>query len=127
MEFLEQTQSVLTEMDDDMGMFDMPGNAVLPLDCENNDLNGFLDSISSASPNNSFPSQYNTYEESVATLQGDSSYLGDQLKGTMEALVVLSDRDSADVLLKPNSSTNNLIAENPYFGVCGNELSSFHL
>ncbi|KAL5195852.1 Transcription factor LHW [Glycine soja] len=126
-EFLEQTQSVLTEMDDDMGMFDMPGNAVLPLDCENNDLNGFLDSISSASPNNSFPSQYNTYEESVATLQGDSSYLGDQLKGTMEALVVLSDRDSADVLLKPNSSTNNLIAENPYFGVCGNELSSFDL
>ncbi|KAL5138993.1 Transcription factor LHW [Glycine soja] len=126
-EFLEQTQSVLTDMDDDMGMFDMPGNSVLPLDCENNDLNGLWDSISSANPNNSFPSQYMTYDKAMVSLQEDSSYFSDQLKGTMEAQIVLSDRDSADVLLKPNSSTNKLIAENPYFGVCGSELSSFNL
>ncbi|RDX60352.1 Transcription factor LHW, partial [Mucuna pruriens] len=124
-EFLKQTQSVLKEIDDDMGMLDMSGNAVLPQDCE--DLNGLLTSISSASPNNSFPFQYKTYEEAMASLQRDSFCLGDQLKGTMEAQVVLSDGDSAAVLLKPNSSMNSLIAKNSYFGACGGELSSFDL
>ncbi|TKY52010.1 Transcription factor LHW [Spatholobus suberectus] len=110
-----------------MGMFDMSGNSVLPLDCENNDLNGLLASISSASANNPFPSQYKAYEEAMASLQRDSFCLGDLLKGTMEAQVVLSDRDSADVLLKPNSSMNSLIAKNSCFGACGGELSSFDL
>ncbi|BAT94866.1 hypothetical protein VIGAN_08151200 [Vigna angularis var. angularis] len=126
-EFLEQTQSMLTEIDDDMGMFDMSENAVLPLDCENNDLNGMLASISSASPNDPFPSHYKNYEEAMASFQGDSSYLGDQLKGTTEAQVVWSDRNSIDVLLKHNSSTDNFIAKTPYLGVCDGELSSFDL
>nr|KYP43077.1 putative basic helix-loop-helix protein At1g64625 family [Cajanus cajan] len=85
-EFLEQTQSVLTEIVDDMGMLDMPGNAVLPLDYENNDLNGLLASIYSITQ------------------------------------VILS-----DMLLKPNSSMNNLIPQNPSFGACGDELSAFEL
>ncbi|XP_020238919.1 transcription factor bHLH157 isoform X2 [Cajanus cajan] len=121
-EFLEQTQSVLTEIVDDMGMLDMPGNAVLPLDYENNDLNGLLASIYSISSNNPFPSQYKTYEEAMPSLQRDSSYLGDQLKATVEAQVILS-----DMLLKPNSSMNNLIPQNPSFGACGDELSAFEL
>ncbi|KAL2325247.1 hypothetical protein Fmac_024305 [Flemingia macrophylla] len=119
--FLEQTQSLLAEIDDDTGMFDMPGNAVLPLACENNDLSGLLASISSTSFNSPFPSQYKTFEEVIASLQKDSSYLGDQLD-TMEAQVVLS-----DMLLKPNSSMNSLIPQNPGFGACVGELSAFEL
>ncbi|KAK6646177.1 hypothetical protein PHAVU_L006001 [Phaseolus vulgaris] len=127
-EFLEQTQSMLTEIDDDdMGMFDMSENAVLPLLYQSNDLNGMLASVSSASPNDPFPTHYKNYEDAVASFQGDSSYLGDQLKGTMEAQVVLSERNSTDVLLKPNTSTDNLIAKTPYLGVCDGELSSFDL
>ncbi|QCE07726.1 transcription factor bHLH157-like isoform X2 [Vigna unguiculata] len=126
-EFLEQTQSMLTEIDDYMGMFDMLENAVLPLDYDTNELNGMLASISSASPNHPFPSHYKNYEEPMASFQADSSYLGDQLKGIMEAQVVLSDRNNTDVLLRPNSSTDNLIATNPYLGVCDGELSSFDL
>ncbi|KAK7278321.1 hypothetical protein RJT34_23348 [Clitoria ternatea] len=150
-EFLEQTQSLLMEIDDDIGMFDASGNAVLSMDCEDNDLNGLLASISSenswnlkyahdenskgllgkaytsTSPSDTFPSEYKTYEEVMASLQGDSALLGDQLKGTMEAQVVLSDRDSAYVLLKPNSSMNSLFAKSPCFDACGGELSSFDL
>ncbi|CAJ1976353.1 unnamed protein product [Sphenostylis stenocarpa] len=126
-EFLEQTRSMLTEIDADMGMFDMSENPVQPLESENNYLNGMLASISSASPNDPFPSKYKTYEEAAASYQGDSSYLGDQSKGTMEAQVVLSDRNSNDVLLKPNSSTVNLIAKTPHLGLCDNELSPFDL
>ncbi|KAK7391837.1 hypothetical protein VNO78_20260 [Psophocarpus tetragonolobus] len=126
-EFLEQTQSVLMEIDGDMGMIDMSGNMVLPQDCDSNDLNGLLASISSASPNNPFPSQNKTYEEAMASLQRDSFCLGDQLKSTTETQVVLSDRDSADVLLNPNSSSNSFIAKNPCFGAYGGELSSFDL
>lgn len=119
---------MLTEIDDDdMGMFDMSENAVLPLLYQSNDLNGMLASVSSASPNDPFPTHYKNYEDAVASFQGDSSYLGDQLKGTMEAQVVLSERNSTDVLLKPNTSTDNLIAKTPYLGVCDGELSSFDL
>jgi len=126
-EFLEQTRSMLTEIDDDTGLFDMSENAGLPLHYENNELSGMLASISSACPNDPFPSHYKNYEDAVFSFQGDSSYLGEQLKGTMEAQVVLSERNSTDVLLKPNSSTDNLIAKTPYLGVCDGELSSFDL
>ncbi|OIW07212.1 hypothetical protein TanjilG_06339 [Lupinus angustifolius] len=45
-EFLEQTQRLLMEMDN-VGMVDMSGNAVSPLDCEDYDLNSLLASFSS--------------------------------------------------------------------------------
>ncbi|KAJ1403997.1 hypothetical protein SESBI_26917 [Sesbania bispinosa] len=45
-DFLEQTQSLLMEIDD-TNMPDMSGNAVLSLNCEDYDLNGLLASISS--------------------------------------------------------------------------------
>ncbi|KAK7344098.1 hypothetical protein VNO77_13361 [Canavalia gladiata] len=146
-EFLEQTQSLLMEIDDVTDMFDVSRNAVLSLDCENSDLNGLLASISSensydwnlkyvcdenskelrrkglssSAPSDLFSPQYTPYEEGMISLQGDSSFLDDL------AQVVLSDRDNTDFLLKPNSFMNNLVANNHYFGTCSGELSSFDM
>ncbi|XP_061346972.1 transcription factor bHLH155-like [Gastrolobium bilobum] len=152
MEFLDQTLSLLMETDN-MGMLDVSGNAVSSLDCENYDLNGLLASVSSensydwnlnyahnenseellrkvyssVNPNDPFPSQYKIYEEGMTSLGVDSSCLGDQLNGTTEAQVVLSDWDSTDVLLKPNSSMDSLIPQNSSFGAWNDEASSFDL
>ncbi|XP_027364577.1 transcription factor bHLH157-like [Abrus precatorius] len=146
-EFLEQTQSLLMEVEDDMGVLDVSENAILSLDCENSDLNGLLAPISfensyhlnskhaqdensiellrkfftSSSSNGLFSSEYKTYEDGMISLQGDSSCVGD------EPQVVFSDKDSTDLLLKPNSSVDSLIAKIPSFGACSGEVSSFDM
>ena len=131
-EFSEQTQILLMEIDyDDVSMLDMSGNEVLSMDCENYDLNELLASISPESsydlnPNNHFPSLYQIYKEGVDSLHGDSSCLGHQFKATPEAQVLPSDRNhSADAVLKPNSSMNSFIAQDPYFDAWSGEVSPF--
>ncbi|CAL0316662.1 unnamed protein product [Lupinus luteus] len=148
-EFLDQTQRLLMEMDN-VGMVNMSGNAVSSLDCENYDLNSLLASVSSEnsfdsnlkyahgensedlmtkvysseSVNNPFSSLYNIYQEGMTLFNVDSC-VGDQLNATKEAQVALSDKDITDVLLRPNSSMNNLIYNGTDFGESNGELSYF--
>ncbi|OIW13080.1 hypothetical protein TanjilG_24427 [Lupinus angustifolius] len=148
-EFLDQTQRLLMEIDN-VGMVNMSGNAVSPLDCEKYDLNSFLASFSSEnsfdsnlkyahgensedlmrkvysyeSVNNPFPSLYNIYQEGMTLFNVDSC-VDDQLNATKEAQVALSDRDITDMLLRPNSSVNNIISNGADFGEWSDEHSYF--
>ncbi|OIV90692.1 hypothetical protein TanjilG_15078 [Lupinus angustifolius] len=148
-EFLEQTQRSLIEMDN-VGMVDMLGNVVSPLDCENYDLNSLLASFSSEnsydstleyahgenseelmrkfysyeSDNNSFPSLYNVHNEGMTSFHGDYC-VGDQLNAIIEAQVALCDTDFTNVLLRPNSLMNSLIANDTSFGAWNDEVSFF--
>ncbi|KAE9612028.1 putative transcription factor bHLH family [Lupinus albus] len=148
-EFLDQTQRLLVEMDN-VGMVNMSGNAVSPLDCENYDLNNLLASFSSEnshdsnlkyahgensedlmrkvfsseSVNNTYPYLYNIYQEGMILFNVDSC-VGDQLNATKEAQVALSDRDITDVLVRPNSSMNSLIYNDTDFDESNGELSCF--
>ncbi|CAL0299954.1 unnamed protein product [Lupinus luteus] len=148
-EFLEQTQRLLMEMDN-ADMVDMSVNAVSPPDCENYDVNSLLASFSYEnsydstleyahgensedlmrnfysyeSVNNSLPSLYNVYNEGMTSFHGDSC-VGDQLNATNEAQVASSDTDFTDVLLRPNSLMNNLISGNTSFGAWNDEVSFF--
>ncbi|CAL0321075.1 unnamed protein product [Lupinus luteus] len=148
-EFLEQTQRLLMEMDN-VGMVDMLGNAVSPLDCEDYDLNSILASFSSEnlydstlkydhgensedimrkvysseSVNNHFPSLCNVYNEGVTSFHEDPC-VGDQLSATKEAQVALCDTDFTDVLLRPNSLMSSLNANDTGFGAWNGEVSFF--
>ncbi|KAK7269026.1 hypothetical protein RIF29_21741 [Crotalaria pallida] len=148
-EFLEQTQQFLMEIDN-VDMVDMSGNAVSPLDCEDYDLNGLLASFSvenshdsnlihahdentedllrkvhsSESVNNPFVSLFDIYQEGMTSFHGDSC-VTDQLNATKEGQVALSDRDITDVLLTPNSSMNSLIVNDTDFGAWDGEVSCF--
>lgn len=122
------------EIDDRVGMVDVSGNAVSPLDCESYDLNGLLAFISSensydpnlkyahgensedlmtkvyssASSNDPFPSLYNIYQEGMTSFDGDSC-VGDHL----------------NIGACSNSSMNSLIIKNTDFGAWNGEVSCF--
>lgn len=114
MDFLEQTQSLLMEIDD-MNGTDLSEKAVLSLDFENYDLNGLLASISSEISydwNLIYPHDENSKDlrkvYSSASPNDPFSYQG------MTSLEV-------------DSSVNSLIAKIPCFGEWSGEVSSFDL
>ncbi|XP_061360304.1 uncharacterized protein LOC133304308 [Gastrolobium bilobum] len=147
--FLEQTQRLLTGIENE-GVLSSSANTLLSPDSEDDDLYGLLASFSaenlydgnlkyvhcdnsevlmgntysSANPDDSFPSMYNILEEGMNHMHGNSSCLGDQLTPAIEAQVLSSDRDNITMILKPGSSMNNSIDENPSFGTWSSEISS---
>ncbi|XP_054825606.1 transcription factor LHW [Prosopis cineraria] len=139
-EIFEQTQRLLME-NDYLDTVDEPEKMVLPWDFENYDLNGLLtsenlcswnlnhedhnnineqirDCYFSSSMDNSLLSTYKNQENGMTSLHGESSCLSDQLTTGAEAQMVLSEKDSFEVLLNPKSCVKN-----PCFGPQSSEAS----
>ncbi|XP_028774714.1 transcription factor bHLH155 [Neltuma alba] len=124
-EILEQTQRLFMETDN-FDAVDATANMVLAWDFENYDLNGLLASENLCSWNlspeddnninggmrnacfstgmdNSLLSTFKNQEDGMTNLHGESSCLSDQLTTAAEAQIGLSEKDSFEVLLNPNS------------------------
>ncbi|KAI9092268.1 hypothetical protein K1719_027768 [Acacia pycnantha] len=130
-EVLKQTQRLFMETEN-LDIVDAPANMVLPWDYANYDLSGLLASENLCSWNLNPEEDNNIFNEGIrnacfstsmddsllsptcknqgdgiTSLHDESSCLSDQLTTAAEAQMVLSEKDSFEVLLNPNSYVKN--------------------